>query len=87
VSAGVDSLAAWLEFWNVDSAASMEGAIRFEERSGPAASQTLRLAGVDEATGEVPAAVGAAGEKVGPGEAYDKWRKSSEYAEMPTKSR
>jgi serine/threonine-protein kinase len=86
VSAGVDGLAAWLEFWNVDSAASMEGAIRFEERSGPAASQPLRLAGVDEATGQLPTEVGAVAEKVGPGEVYDEWRKSPGYAESPTKS-
>ncbi len=87
ISAGVDGVAKWLEFWSLDAGAAIEGKIRFHERSGPAASEPLLLVGVEEASGSVASAVGATAESVGPGVAYDQWRRSSEYESWPAKSR
>ncbi len=86
ISAGVDDLSAWLEFWKIESGAAVEGRIRFHERSGPTATQPLRLAGVEEASGSVAPARGAT-ESVGPDSGYDKWRRFDEYESWPAKSR
>jgi hypothetical protein len=66
VSADIESVAGWLALWGMPPDQSVEGTIRFRERESTSVAEPLRLDQVDDASGAVPAAVGADPDRLGP---------------------
>jgi hypothetical protein len=62
----VRSLAEWLAFWRQPADGSIEGAMRYEPRGGPADPKPPRLAEIEAPTGPLPSPVGADVSRVGP---------------------
>ena len=74
-----ESLVEWLRFWQLAEDASVEGEVRFEDRSEDTNLTPLRLKTVENASGPLPAESGAAADQVGSGAAFHQWRATPQY--------
>ena len=70
LSSDLKAIDKWLPIWNPPGSNSIEGVIRFRDRAGPADTAPPQLAGIEAATGPIPAAFGANVATLGPGPAY-----------------
>ncbi len=64
--AELDGLGGWLKLWNQPPNRSIEGVIRFRERTASAPRMPLRLDKVDDASGPLPDVLGANPDRLGP---------------------
>jgi serine/threonine protein kinase len=84
VSASIGAIDRWLELWQLPLGTSIEGLISYAPRPESSRTAPLILDHIDSPSGAAPTDVGAPTGQLGPGPAYDAWRKSPAYGQWPT---
>jgi serine/threonine protein kinase len=65
-AAEIEGLDRWLSLWKLAQTGSIEGKIRFQDRSDSAATAPLSIASIDDRSGPLPEGVGAPADRAGP---------------------